>query len=99
MRDAQEAALQPEKPLLFGYRTLYGDKICRKCAKIGEMLALRPSFCQFSHIFSIYKPYGPENSQEFQQWGPTYDPQLVGYAHHLARYTPIWYCPWVAVDP
>ena len=61
--------------------------------------ALRPSSRRFSDIFPIYKPYGPENSQEFQQGGPTYDPQLVGYAHRLARYTPIWYSPWVAVDP
>ena len=46
-----------------------------------------------------YEPYGPENSQDFEQGVATYDPQVVGYAHRLARYTTFWYCPWVAVEP
>ena len=61
-----------------------------------KKMGLTAKFPRFLRHFSIYKPYRPENSQEFQQWGPTYDPQLVGYAHRLARYTPIWYSPWVA---
>ena len=46
-----------------------------------------------------YEPYWPENSQDFEQGVATYDPQAVGDAQRIARYTPIWYCPWVAVEP
>ena len=35
----------------------------------------------------------------FEQGVASYDPQLVGYAHPLARYTPIWYSPWVEDEP
>ena len=46
-----------------------------------------------------YEPYWPENSQDFEQGVATYDPQAAGDAQRIARYTPIWYCPWVAVEP
>ena len=94
-RGAQEAALQPEKPLLFGYRPSMATKYAENARKSEENGPYGQVFANF-HTFFIYKPYGPENSQEFQQWGPTYDPQLAGYAHPIARYTPIWYSPWVA---
>ena len=35
----------------------------------------------------------------FEQGVASYDPQLAGYAHPIARYTPIWYSPWVADEP
>ena len=67
-----------------------------KMRKNQKKMGLTAKFSPIFAHFSIYKPYGPENSQEFQQWGPTYDPQLAGHAHPIARYTPLWYSPWVA---
>ena len=40
--------------------------------------ALRPVSLDFYDYFALYEPYVPENSQEFQQGVPTYDPQAVG---------------------
>ena len=43
-----------------------------------KKMGLTASFRDFYDIFAFYEPYGPENSQEFQQGVPTYDPQAVG---------------------
>lgn len=88
----------PKKPLFFAYKPSTATKYAEN-AQNQKKMGLTAKFSPIFAHFSIYKPYGPESSQEFQQWGPTYDPQLAGYAHRLARYTPLWYCPWVAVDP
>ena len=69
--------LTARKTATFRLQPLYGAKICRKCAKIGEMWALRPGFRGFPNIFSLYKPYGPENSQDFEQWAPPYSAQVA----------------------
>ena len=37
-------------------------------------------------------------NSEFEQGVATYDPQAVGYAHRIARYTIFWYSPWVEVE-
>ena len=77
---AQEAALQPEKPLLFGYNPFTAPKYAenaRKSGKILKMWALRPGFRGFPNIYFHYKPYGPENSQDFEQWAPPYSAQVA----------------------
>ena len=89
----------PRKTAIFRLQPFYSDKICRKRAKIRRKWALRPSFRDFYNLFLNYEPYWPENSQDFEQGVATYDPQAVGDAQRIARYTPIWYCPWVAVEP
>ena len=50
-------------------------------------MGLTAIFSRFLRHFSIYKPYGLENSQEFQQGAAGYDPQLVAmHTHpHAAR--------------
>ena len=97
-RGAHEAALQPENRYFSATAHLQRQNM-PKMREIQKKMGLTAYFSRFSNIFPIYETYWPENSQEFQQWGPTYDPQLVGYAHRLARYTPIWYSSWVAVHP
>ena len=69
--------LTARKAAIFRLQALYSDKLCRKCAKIRKMWALRPSFRDFLDVFPIYKPYGPENSQDFEQWAPPYSAQVA----------------------
>ena len=46
-----------------------------------------------------YDPSTPEPNPRIQQGVASYDPQLAGYAHPLARRTSIWYCRWVEDEP
>ena len=65
------------------------------------MAITRPKQSFFSPIFilRIQNRWKIQKNSEFEQGVATYDPQAVGDAQRIARYTPIWYCPWVAVEP
>ena len=55
----------------------------------------------FSPIFILrtQNRWKIQKNSEFEQGVATYDPQAVGDAQRIARYTTFWYSLWVEVEP
>ena len=55
-------------------------------------------FILFGDVWTLLAEKQPENRVS-NKGLQLYDPQLVGYAQALARYTPFWYCRGSRLNP
>ena len=87
--------------IFHSYKHPIRQKYAENARKIEKMGPDGPFFAIFRVFRRCMVPTGRKTARKpsFEQGVASYDPQLVGYAHPLARYTPIWYSPWVADEP
>ena len=87
--------------IFHSYKHPRRQKYAENAREIEKMGPYGPFFPIFRTIWCMRTLTGRKTARKpcFEQWVASYDPQLAGYAHPLARRTSIWYCRWVEDEP
>ena len=84
-----------------GYKHPRRQKYAENARNIEKMGPDGPFIAIFRVFWRISNLTGRNTARNpcFEQGVASYDPQLAGYAHPLARNTSIWYGRWVEDEP